>query len=77
MGLFSKKKPTPEPPVRRDQVLRLIKLGMEETDAADRDIDEIDSPLFNAAKARMDAELNRSTQAEINAAYDALKRHGY
>jgi hypothetical protein len=60
--------------VRRDQVLRLIKLGMEETDAADRDID---SPEFQQAKERQAAEASVSTQAELRAAYDALKRHGY
>ncbi|MEU8362297.1 hypothetical protein AB0C27_40395 [Nonomuraea sp. NPDC048882] len=74
--MFKKRKPVEEP-VRHDQIMRLIKLGMEETDAADRDIDETPSPLFDAAKARMDAELLKSTKAEIRAAYDALNRHGY
>lgn len=76
MGLFGKKTP-PQPPVRNDQVRRLLKLGMEETDAADRDINEPGSPKFNRAKARMDAEMRKSTQAEIRAAHEALKRHGY
>lgn len=75
MGLFGKKK-TEEPPVRRDQVLRLIKLGMQETDAADQYIDD-DPPKFRKARDRMNAECNKSTQAEIRAAYVALKRHGY
>lgn len=59
---------------RRTEVLRLINLGMAETDAADRDID---SPQFDQAKARFDDALATATQAEKTAAFDALKRHGY
>ncbi|WP_432051147.1 hypothetical protein [Verrucosispora sp. NA02020] len=49
MGLFSKK--SAPPPVDRRVVMDLIKAGMDETDAADRDIDHID---FDLAKARRD-----------------------
>ncbi|MGN9803446.1 hypothetical protein [Micromonospora sp. L32] len=73
MGIFGKR-PDPEPPVRKDQVMRLIKLGMAETDAADRDID---SPVFDKAKAALDAASRNATKAEQKAAYDALRRHGY
>lgn len=72
MGLFSKRQP--EPPVRRDQVMKLLKLGMKETDAADRDID---SAAFDQAKAAYDRESGKSTQAELKAARDTLNRHGY
>lgn len=71
MGLFRKDKPEP---VRRDQVLRLISLGMRETDAADRDID---SPEFDRAKTAYDIAASSATPAEVRAAHRALKRHGY
>lgn len=73
MGLFGGKKQAPEP-VRRDEVLKLIKLGMRETDAADRDIH---SPDFDRAKAKYDAAVLKSTLAERRAAHEALRRHGY
>jgi hypothetical protein len=72
MGLFSKKS-SPEP-VRRDQVLKLVKLGMRETDAADRDID---SQAFDQAKIALDGAYGKATKAEIRAAHEALRRHGY
>jgi hypothetical protein len=72
MGLFNNKPKAS--PVRRDQVRRLIKLGMEETDAADRDIE---SPEFRKAQARRDTEVGKSTKAELEAAHTALRRHGY
>lgn len=72
MGLFNR---TPKPePVRRDTVTNLIRLGMVETDAADRDID---SPDFDAAKARFEQAMRDATPAEKTAAYDALRLHGY
>ncbi|MFG3704741.1 hypothetical protein ACGF7U_08420 [Micromonospora sp. NPDC047670] len=71
--MFGRKRSEAEP-VRKEQVLRLISLGMRETDAADRDID---GPEFDEAKAVFEAALGKSTQAEKNAAIDALRRHGY
>lgn len=76
MGLFRKKTPAPEP-VRKDQIRRLIKLGMAETDAADRDIDNANPRQFNRAKALHDAAISASTLAERRAASEALRRHGY
>jgi hypothetical protein len=67
------RKPATEP-VRRHEVLRLINLGMAETDAADHDIN---GPGFDQAKARFDGALATATQAEKTAAFNALKRHGY
>lgn len=72
MSLF-RRKATP-PPVDRRVVMDLIKLGMDETDAADRDID---SPDFTTARDRFNAALGKASQAEKNAAIDALRRHGY
>lgn len=66
--------PRAQEPVRRDQVRQLISLGMCETDAADRDTG---SPEFRAAKDAYDAAAALSTQAELHAAHDALRRHGY
>ncbi|MFI7025251.1 hypothetical protein ACIBMZ_21305 [Micromonospora sp. NPDC049900] len=54
--------------------MKLISLGMKETDAADRDID---SPEFDSAKAAFETAMGKATPAEKAAAYDALKRHGY
>ncbi|KAB1129459.1 hypothetical protein F6X68_28970 [Micromonospora sp. AMSO12t] len=71
--MFGRKRSEAEP-VRKDQVMRLISLGMRETDAADMDID---GPEFDKAKAAFEAALGKSTQAEKNAAIDALRRHGY
>ncbi|WP_431937354.1 hypothetical protein [Micromonospora sp. RP3T] len=61
-------------PVRRDQVMKLINLGMKETDAADRDID---SPEFDRARDAFNSALGNATPAEKDAVFDALKRHGY
>ncbi|MEV5211276.1 hypothetical protein AB0K35_27770 [Micromonospora sp. NPDC053740] len=72
MGLFSR---TPKPaPVDRTKVTNLIKLGMDETDAADRDID---SPEFDVAKVKFERAMRSATPADQAAACDALKRHGY
>lgn len=73
MGLFRSKNPAPAP-VNRDVVRSLLKLGMAETDAADRDID---SPEFDAAKARFDRAFRDAAPADQAAAYEALRRHGY
>jgi hypothetical protein len=70
MGLFSKK---PEP-VRNGVVRDLLKLGMRETDAADRDID---SKTFDAAKRAYDQCAAKATEAERRVAHAALRRHGY
>lgn len=72
MGLFSKRQP--EPPVRRDQVLNLIKLGMKETDEAERDID---SKRFEHARDEYDRAMKNATPAERKAAIEAKRRHGY
>jgi len=75
MGLFSKK-PEPKPePVRKDKVMKMIKLGMAETDAADRY--DCEGPQWDRAKAARDAAYRTATQAEMRAAHEALKRHGY
>ncbi|MEV6967553.1 hypothetical protein AB0M47_20860 [Hamadaea sp. NPDC051192] len=68
-------------PVRRDQVLRLINLGMRETDADDR-IMLADEPTaahlaFEQAQREYYAALGESTPAEKDAAFAALGRHGY
>ncbi|MFI7596674.1 hypothetical protein [Actinoplanes sp. NPDC049681] len=72
MGIFSRK--DPEPPVRREVVRELLKLGMKETDAADCDID---SREFTRAKNAFDRAARNSTQAEPRAAHAALRRQGY
>lgn len=72
MGLFGGKKD--EPVVRRDKVRNLLKLGMAETDAADRGVD---SPEFARAKSALEKEMGQCTQAELRAAHEALRRHGY
>lgn len=61
--------------VRPEQVMRLIRLGMRETDAAD--LIDHDAGPFERAKAELDAVKARSTQSELRAAADALRRHGY
>ncbi|MEU8327132.1 hypothetical protein ACGFH8_11870 [Micromonospora sp. NPDC049175] len=73
MGLFSSK-PKPAPPINRDVVRNLLKLGMAETDAADRDID---SPEFDAAKTKFERAFRAAAPADQTAAYEALRRHGY
>ncbi|MFI5931268.1 hypothetical protein [Actinoplanes sp. NPDC051494] len=60
--------------VRADAVRDLIKLGMRETDAADRDIH---SKEFDAAKNAYDLRTRTATKAELTAAHEALRRHGY
>lgn len=80
MGLFSGKK-TGAPPVRNDQVRRLLKLSMAETDAADQAFavagDAGDERRFEQAKTRLENALKDSTPAEKKAAFDAVRRHGY
>ncbi|MDG4788084.1 hypothetical protein O7626_19420 [Micromonospora sp. WMMD1102] len=78
MGLFRKKSQPAPDPVDRGRVMRLIQLGMAETDAGDRDLlDDEPSPEFLRAKAAFDAELRTATLAERQAAIDAIQRHGY
>ena len=75
MGLFGgQRKGASEPPVRNDKVRELLKLGMKETDAADRSVSGAD---FKRAKAAYDAAAAKSTKAELRAAHEALRRHGY
>lgn len=73
MGWFSGKKPSsPDPPpVRRDQVRKLLKLGMEWY-GGDPDGDD-----FEANRDRYNRALTKSTQAEIDYVEAALERHGY
>ncbi|WP_158273901.1 hypothetical protein [Micromonospora sp. RP3T] len=54
--------------------MKLINLGMKETDAADRDIE---SPAFIKARDAFNSALGNATPAEKDAVFDALKRHGY
>lgn len=72
MGLFSKK-PEQEP-VRNDKVRDLLRLGMKETDAADR---SVDSAAFRKAQKAYDDASRGATQAELRAAHKALRRNGY
>ncbi|MBM0235436.1 hypothetical protein JNW91_28840 [Micromonospora sp. STR1_7] len=67
------RKPAPAP-INRDVVRNLLKLGMAETDAAERDIDSLE---FDAAKVKFERALRAATPADQAAAYEALKRHGY
>lgn len=77
MGWFNSKKPTP-PTVDNNRVRTLLKLGMKETDAADRDLfSPHASREFKRAKGAFDAELGKATQAEKAKAFEALRRHGY
>lgn len=70
-----------EPPVRNDQVMKLLNLRMRESDAGDRELDPSDpsrpTPEFDRAKAALEAEQAGSTKAEIRAANEAARRHGY
>lgn len=73
MGLFSSKKtsnPDP-PPARRDQVHKLLKLGMDWY-GGDPDGDD-----FEANRDRYYRAQAKSTQAEIDFVEAALERHGY
>lgn len=62
------------PPVRRECVRELLKLGMKETDAADRSVDGAD---FQQAKTAYDDASRKATLAERREAHEALRRHGY
>jgi hypothetical protein len=71
-------KHNPPTPARRDQVLKMIRLGMRETEAADRLVTDIDpTDDFDRAKAERDAAFNNATPEERRLAYEALRRHGY
>jgi hypothetical protein len=74
MGIF-KRAPQPEP-VDRDRVMRLIKAGMDRTDAHDADLHG-DSPRVGQAEQAWHTEASRSTKTELARAYEALTRHGY
>ncbi|MEV6344109.1 hypothetical protein [Actinoplanes sp. NPDC051851] len=71
--MFGRKKPQ-EPPLRREVVLELVRLGMVESDASDRNID---SDEFEAAKNAFDRARRTATRAEVSAAFEALTRNGY
>jgi hypothetical protein len=82
MAWFKRSSGEPEPAVRPDQVMKLLNLMMRESDAGDRELMNSDdpsepSPDFDRAKAELVAEWGRSTEAEIRAAYEAARRHGY
>lgn len=69
-----------DPPVRRDQVMRLLNLYMREADAADYELDcgpGHPTPRFDRAHAALEAAMRASTQAEISAAIAAAQRNGY
>ncbi|MFI7126025.1 hypothetical protein ACIBQ1_10045 [Nonomuraea sp. NPDC050153] len=73
MGWFSNKKtssPDP-PPMRRDHVHKLLKLGMEWY-GGDPDGDD-----FEANRDRYYQALKGCTRAEVDYVEDALERHGY
>jgi hypothetical protein len=60
--------------------MKLLNLMMRESDAGDRELmnsDDTATPEFDRAKAALEAEERRSTQAEIRAASEAARRHAY
>jgi len=66
------------PPVRHDQVMRLLNLHLAERDAGERELDP-DNPQsptqdFDRTHAAYWAEVRRSTQAELLAADEAVRR---
>ena len=74
-----KNRPDPEPAVRKDQVLKLLNLYMRMEQAIDKlDPDERPtSPEFKRAKAQLNAAERTSTKAELRAASEAARRHGF
>jgi hypothetical protein len=65
------------PPVRPDQVMRLLNVQLAERDASDAldpDNPTKSTPDFDNATAAYWAEVRRSTQAELHAADEALRR---
>jgi len=76
--MFGRKKSTPESaPVRRDQVRKLMKTGMDRSEALDRDMDQTDPADWERIVAADAAAWRNATPAERRAAADALDRHGY
>ncbi|GAA2860318.1 hypothetical protein [Nonomuraea rubra] len=73
MGLFSNKKtPSPDPPpLRRNLVRNLLKLGMTWY-GGDPDGDDFEANRDRYYRARA-----KCTKAEIDYVEDALERHGY
>jgi hypothetical protein len=63
----------PQPQVRRATVMAIFKAAMDEHDAVDRD----DEKAFKKAQTASGKALKGSTEAERQAALDALGRHGY
>jgi len=67
----------PEPPVRHDQVMRLLNLQLAERDAGDRELDphtNCPTPDFDRASAAYWAAVGQSTRAELIAADEAMRR---
>lgn len=79
MGFFGRKsdKPADPPPIRRDQVRRLMKTGMDRSEALDRDMDETNPKDWERLVKADGAAWRDATPAERKAAADALNRHGY
>jgi hypothetical protein len=71
--------PEPDPAVRKDQVMKLLNLWMRMEHALDKlDPDEQrSSPEFERAKAQLHAAERASTKAELRAASEAARRHGF
>jgi hypothetical protein len=61
--------------------MKLLNLMMRMSDADDQEVSIAEpgdkTPRFDQAKAALAAEERRSTQAEIRAAHEAARRHGY
>lgn len=70
-----KKQPPARKSVRRDVVRNILLASMRETDVGDR-TDCLGPEWERAKSARSDA-LKGATRAEITAAFDAVRRHGY
>jgi hypothetical protein len=68
MGIFARRQQAdPEPPVRHEQVMKVLQAALEEQDAQE-------SPQWPAALAKFHAVCAESTQAELRAAFAAEKR---
>lgn len=66
MGLF-RREPPPEPPLRREKVMRLMQAIMEEQDS---------DPDASEPVRKMHAAYQGLTQAEMRAAHEGARRHG-
>jgi hypothetical protein len=78
VGLFRGKKPPDPTPVRRSEVMKLLKAGMDEVEAADRVDDGPEyARQYAAADKRRQEAFKAATPAERKAAQEALRRNGY